>query len=257
MRLLIRFYFATLVLIIFSSFVLFVGLVHSYSQTTPTATTETKRLPHEAIVVLGEKLHSDQMPRVGMKRRVHHAVSLWKTRRNSAMLVLSGSKKPDAGFGESYMSEAQAMYELAACEGVPESSMRLEQRATNTAQNAAYVARLLSNLSNVDTVTVVSSDWHLPRASTVFLLAFSHFGSFQVFFDGAPDPGPNKGLASDLRMMGSTINDLQALYSGFDKSYLVWSLAVQALENLDAVLNRKDDVFLADSRFNISFENFW
>jgi hypothetical protein len=71
-----------------------------------------------AVVVLGQQLHSDQMPRMGLKRRVLHAADLWR-RFPSALVILSGARKSEVDErspGKVY-TEASAMREIALCAG--------------------------------------------------------------------------------------------------------------------------------------------
>ena len=190
---------------------------------------------NEVIVVLGERLHSDQMPRVGMKRRVKRAIELWERSRRQSLLLLSGSKKHDAAFSddEEFVTEATAMLEMATCSGIPRNYIWLEERATNTAENAAFVARFLSetltqNFTQISRVRVVTSEWHVPRARMVFEVFLAPH-PWELVMEGAPDDGSPQRIKEDLVLMPSTIHDMQAVRRGLDKSLVMWAVASQEM----------------------------
>ncbi len=188
-----------------------------------------------AVVVLGLQLHSDSMPRLGLKRRVLHGVSVWRSVGPGALLVLSGARKQSpllSSSSSSSTTEASAMAELAFCAGVPSSAVWLEQRASNTVENALFVAALLSELgahaSSIEEVVLVSSDWHLPRA----LLAFHLLLPPRMRLVARPAPDSDGLLAerlrSDLALLPATWRDVAALRPPPPRP-LVWAVLVRLL----------------------------
>ena len=184
----------------------------------------------EAIVVLGLQLHPDDMPRLGLKRRVLKGVELWRASGGSALLVLSGARKEAAGaeLGVRPVTEAAAMREIAACAGVPDSALWTEERASNTAENAFFSAQLLREMrgfTQLERVQVVTSDWHLARA----MLAFESFVSprLDLRFVGAPDGGSDERSARDLVLLPATLRDLEAVAPG--RLPVAWAAAARFL----------------------------
>jgi uncharacterized SAM-binding protein YcdF (DUF218 family) len=166
----------------------------------------------EAIVVLGMQLHSDDMPRAGLKRRVLKGVELWKAGGGRALLLLSGARKSDAALGAHPVTEAGVMREIAICAGMPAWALWTEERASNTVENAHFVAALLETLrgfAKVERVQVVSSDWHLARASLAFEVLLAP--QLAVSFSAAPDGGSEEATARDLVLLPATLRDLEAV----------------------------------------------
>lgn len=129
-------------------------------QATPTA---------DAILVLGGALAGAHPPRrptfilAGAAGRVWHAAALYRAGK-AKWVVISGGNQPGQ---EAQQVEAQAMAQMLAQLGVPESAMRLETTSRNTRENAANVRALLDQL-RVRRVLLVTSAFHMPRAVKTF-----------------------------------------------------------------------------------------
>ena len=82
-----------------------------------------------------------------LARRVAGAVQLYELG-YASRIIISGLNEADAG------------HRMATDAGVPSHDVQVERRATNTAENMSYSARLLSNPN----IWLVSCRWHLPRA---------------------------------------------------------------------------------------------
>jgi uncharacterized SAM-binding protein YcdF (DUF218 family) len=132
----------------------------------------------DAIVVLGAAVWPGGVPSPALRRRLLHAVSLWRQGR-ADRLVLSG------GIGTHPPAEADVMYRLARAEGVPAACLIREPTATSTWHNATACAALL-NPQGWGRVIVVSDRYHLRRA----LLAFRYCGLEAV--GSAADAGCSK-----------------------------------------------------------------
>ena len=68
-------------------------------------------------------------------------------------------------------TEASHLRRLAVLQGVPEDAIITEECATNTLENALRTLPILQALS-IRAVTVVTSDYHLPRARLFFEAVF-------------------------------------------------------------------------------------
>ena len=119
--------------------------------------------PADAIVVLGAQLRADGSPTGALDERVRAGVDLW--RRGLAPVVCM------TGGGPPGRVEAEIMARRARQLGVPESALRIERQARNTAENARFSAALLLPEGR-RRVWVVSQPFHLRRA----LLLFRKYG---------------------------------------------------------------------------------
>ena len=123
--------------------------------------------PEEAAVVLGGALSppSAGRPFVDLSPaadRVWHAARLYHAGK-VPLLVLSGGSNRTTGT----IAEAQAMGVFLADLGVPESALLMERESRNTAENAAFSARLLQQ-RGIRRVLLVTSAMHMGRALANF-----------------------------------------------------------------------------------------
>ena len=123
--------------------------------------------PAEAAVVLGGAVRaaSAGRPFVDLSAstdRVWHAARLYHAGK-APLLVLSGGD--DRATSE--MSEAHAMGKFLAELGVPTQALLLEENSRNTAENAAFSARLLQQ-KGIQRVLLITSAMHMPRALAHF-----------------------------------------------------------------------------------------
>jgi uncharacterized SAM-binding protein YcdF (DUF218 family) len=164
-----------------------------------------------AIVVLGQQLHADHMPRRGLLRRVEAAIALWR-QTPEAVLLMSGSRKTQSVADQPDPTEASVMREMAVCRGVPSWALWTEEEASNTAENAFYAVKRLEGLAGFSTlreVVVVTADWHLPRAQHCFQALVPL--QWTLRFHPAPDDLTPERLRRDLSMMSYTVKDLLPL----------------------------------------------
>jgi uncharacterized SAM-binding protein YcdF (DUF218 family) len=115
----------------------------------------------DAIVVLGCRLRADGTASERLRRRVAHAVGLYRAG-TAPLLVMSGGGAPT--------TEAEVMRELALRAGVRDAAVLCEDSSNNTVENAANTARLLQQ-RGLSRVLLVSDRTHLLRAALLFRLA--------------------------------------------------------------------------------------
>ena len=111
---------------------------------------------YDAIVVLGAQVKPDGTPSVQLQWRLDAAYGAWQERQ--CLIVTcgaQGSNDPDA--------EGRVMKAYLTGLGVPENQVLVDDTSFNTRQNLENAAALLQN-SGVETVLIVTSDYHLPRA---------------------------------------------------------------------------------------------
>ena len=111
---------------------------------------------YDAIVVLGAQVKPDGTPSVQLQWRLDAAYGAWQEKQ--CLIVTcgaQGSNEPDA--------EGRVMKAYLTGLGVPENQVLVDDTSFNTRQNLENAAALLQN-SGVETVLIVTSDYHLPRA---------------------------------------------------------------------------------------------
>ena len=116
--------------------------------------------PVDAIVVLGAAVGKGGLPSPALRRRLSHAVRLFREGR-ADYLILTG------GVGEYPPSEAAVMRRLALQQGVPEAHLILEETATDTLRNAEACTRIIQQ-NGWSRVLVVTDGYHLFRSLLVF-----------------------------------------------------------------------------------------
>ena len=112
------------------------------------------------VVVLGAAVLADGNPSGAMRRRVEHAVALWREE-PGALLVFTG------GRGIHGPPEAEVMAALAREAGVAPEDIELERHATNTGESARLVGRLLRP-RGVRRVVLVTDGYHCRRTRLAF-----------------------------------------------------------------------------------------
>lgn len=138
------------------------------------------RIPHRLI---GEYLSpSDNLTKAdaivvvsGSSERITHGVELYKNGLSSK-LILSGAAED----GKS--SNALAMKIEAEKQGVPDEAFLLEEKATNTYENAKFTQELI-NKKGYKNIILVTSPFHQRRVSETFQTVFKNSG---VKFQNSP-----------------------------------------------------------------------
>ena len=110
----------------------------------------------EVLIVLGTTVNGTE-PSPMLRQRLDAAVE-YLSAYPDAVCIVTGGK---AGAGN--LSEAECMYNYLTAAGIDENRITLEDRATSTVENLAYVRAML----DVDQVDVLSSDFHLYRSGLI------------------------------------------------------------------------------------------
>eukprot|EP01102_Stenamoeba_stenopodia_P022037 TRINITY_DN9045_c0_g1_i2.p1 TRINITY_DN9045_c0_g1~~TRINITY_DN9045_c0_g1_i2.p1 ORF type:complete len:416 (-),score=72.63 TRINITY_DN9045_c0_g1_i2:15-1217(-) len=104
------------------------------------------------------------MPQRIMKDRVDKATELYYELAKDKIhpyVILSGKGK-----GGDYV-EAEVMKEIAICGGVLEEDILVETKSTSTVENAIFTSNLTES-KNMNTIYVVTSDYHILRSQYIF-----------------------------------------------------------------------------------------
>jgi uncharacterized SAM-binding protein YcdF (DUF218 family) len=109
----------------------------------------------DAIVVFAGGVGESGRAGVGVQERVSKAVSLFRDGVAPRMIISSGFVFT--------LREAEMMKQIAMANGVPDTAIILEDRATNTYENVAYTRDLLAT-NGWRRIALVSSPYHMRRA---------------------------------------------------------------------------------------------
>lgn len=122
------------------------------------------------IFVREEPIHADLAMIFGasnveeLTQRVQQGVKLYKEGFVPKLMVTGGG---DLARRE---PEAKTMCDIAYALGIPEKDMLIENKSTNTFENASYSADILRNcglLDKISTILLVSSEWHVHRVRLI------------------------------------------------------------------------------------------
>ena len=111
---------------------------------------------YDAIVVLGAQVKEDGSLSLQLKWRLDAAFEAWQ--KNECLIVTCGAQGSNEPAPEAYV-----MRDYLVSLGVPEGMILTEASSFNTKQNIQNAAALLKDHS-AQTVLIVTSDYHLPRA---------------------------------------------------------------------------------------------
>ena len=123
-------------------------------------TPQTAPKVEAVLVVLGNEPLDDKTPTVDMAARVNKAVAFAKEHPDAVLLFTGG---PTAG----RTTEARMMADLAIAQGIATNSIRLEEKARSTQENARLTAKIVTELAP-RRVIVVSKQDHLEWAMPIF-----------------------------------------------------------------------------------------
>ena len=139
--------------------------VKEYTVPEPDGTTQ-------AIIVLGAQVKPDGTLSLQLQYRMELALEQYRA--HPQTIVVCGAQG-----GNEPMTEAQAMHDYLASNGVPEADILMEDTSFNTRQNLAHAQKLLGE--DVKKVLIVTSNYHLPRA-----MALARDTGFEPQGVGAP-----------------------------------------------------------------------
>ena len=117
---------------------------------------EAPRNNYDAIIVLGAQVKPDGEPSLQLQWRLDAAAEAYRS--HPAVIVVCGAKgsdEPDA--------EAHVMQHILMEKGIPAEDVLMDDTSFNTRQNLLHASALLEG-RQTETVLVVTSDYHLPRA---------------------------------------------------------------------------------------------
>ncbi len=128
------------------------------------------------LIVLGAMPRIDGRPSDAMVSRVRKAISLYK-KENYSKVILSGG--PSRGIPEAEMMRVMML------RVIPQEKLLVEPHSRTTSQNAVLCWALIKD-NKPKKITVVTSNYHLSRASYIFRKLYAHM-SISLKFEGAQD----------------------------------------------------------------------
>lgn len=111
---------------------------------------------YDAIVVLGAQVREDGSLSLQLQWRLDAAYEAWEKR--NVPIVTCGAQGSNEPAPEAYV-----MRDYLVDKGVPEAMILTDAASFNTRQNIRHAAEMLQDQA-VQTVLIVTSDYHLPRA---------------------------------------------------------------------------------------------
>jgi uncharacterized SAM-binding protein YcdF (DUF218 family) len=132
----------------------------------------------DAVVVLGHRPARDAHGlEAETEARVSRGIALYREGKAPRLVFTGGHTSPGA-------SEAEIMGAYAESQGVPAQALRLETHSHDTIENARFTVDLLSSeLARAPRVLLVTSDYHVKRASALFRCAGADVTSVGVPLD--------------------------------------------------------------------------
>ncbi len=100
----------------------------------------------------------------GGSKRIHHAINLYQ-KEYAPFLILSGAS------AKSPVSDAMRMKQLANVKGIPNKKILLEEKATNTLENALFVKKIVTK-HKFKNIILVTSPYHQRRVYKTFKKVF-------------------------------------------------------------------------------------
>jgi vancomycin permeability regulator SanA len=135
-----------------------------------------------------------------MRRRVRGALVSAESSRNPLFLATGA-------VGRYPPSEAQAMHQLLIDSGVQPDAIMLDEASIDTLASVRNCSRIIHSIKQVDTVTICTDIYHLPRTRLLFFLygIRNRAGKME---DGRTQTGLRKWLYYCLREIPATIQDV-------------------------------------------------
>lgn len=170
--------FGTTLLIFFSN-PLIIHSILKWWEPPPTLLSNIQTKYQVGIVLGGINLNKKPTDRTYLKRgadRIMHAVLLYRKGIIDKILITGGGK--DSIFN----SEAEQLASILKTCQIPEKDILLETKAKNTYQNALFSKELLEEQNIKGKYLLITSAYHLPRASACFHKQGLNFDIFAVDF---------------------------------------------------------------------------
>ncbi len=122
---------------------------------------------HEVGILLGGFSQSDSFKQAHLTEsgdRLMQSLKLLKQRKIKKLLISGG----DGNMMSSRPKEALIVINLLKELQIPDSLLLIESESRNTEENAKFSKQILDSMNISNSLVIISSAWHLPRAKLVF-----------------------------------------------------------------------------------------
>lgn len=167
----------------------------------------------DALVILGRGVDAQGRLPLAALERVRRGVALYNLG-IAPRIILAGRCALMADGHPTPVTEARAMANAAIEAGVPESALLLEEESEDTIGNAYFTARRYLEPNDWNTVRVVTSDYHVPRAAWVFRKVLGD--SVDVSFSPASSEAFAKSIAQRAQQESAIAQFLMEWIGGID-----------------------------------------
>lgn len=127
----------------------------------------------DLIIVLGHRLNPDGSPSFSLRTRMKAALNL-KNSLKKPIFILSGKGVING------LTEAEVMSEWLQKKGVSKDQIICEDKSMNTIENAKFTKKIIDGLS-FNSISLLTSSYHIKRANRIFLAAFGKELSFTPY----------------------------------------------------------------------------
>ncbi len=114
----------------------------------------------EYIIVLGCSIFDDGTVTPLLRGRLDAAIKAWEEGDRQAKIITSGGQGADE-----VISESRAMTNYLLSQGVPESSILLEDKSTSTEENLLFSRAIMEERGGASRCTIATSSYHCLRAA--------------------------------------------------------------------------------------------
>ena len=167
-------------LILFTNKFIFNSTIHFWEMETLTA--DQIESPYDIGVLLGGYSAPVILPNHDRHNfseranRFNNAIELYFSGKIKKLLLTGGS----GGLIKGMPSEAEEIYDYLIVMGIPPEDIIVESKSRNTRENAKFTAEIIQKNFKNSSILLITSAWHLPRASRCFQkvgLKFDPFGA--------------------------------------------------------------------------------
>lgn len=161
----------------------------------------------DAIVVLGRGVRADGALGLVARGRVDRALELY-AQRVAPRLIFSG-RSALMGDDNPAVTEAEAMATYAAARGLPRTASFVEDESRDTIGNAFFTWRRWLRPNGWQSIRVVTTDYHMPRAAWIFRKVLGP--TYDVAFSAAP----SDKFAASVGYRAREESDIAAFLAGW------------------------------------------
>lgn len=128
------------------------------------------------VIILGEKLNRDGSISSILKHRLDKFINI-QNKKNYKIIVSGGKVEKKALHTEAYAMKRYLMN----IGNVPKEKIITENKAQNTVENALFSLKIISKYTNIKSITIITSKFHMKRVKHIFNHYFKNLNANIVF----------------------------------------------------------------------------